>query len=251
MIPKIWFSAPAAPKMRNIRVSVDMKNDPKITFFNCGIRSPSKKFLPVSRRFLSQRCEQNCSIPGDLWTSDLELSVSQFLQVSQSLSLSVSSPRERTAEVSMGRRVPYAQKKVFSRDSFGFCTPLYPPSTFSRVAPNAEINTQIGRCFRISFRRALDEVRFSTFLTPLMKRLISDCGPTNTILWLFPDMGGGGAPIMGNRWKPRNPGKCKGKCPLAGLGRLPKALKSLRSLRVGHQKPLQISGQADQKLQNP
>ena len=79
----------------------------------------------------------------------------------------------------MGRRVPYAEKKFFSRDWYGFCKSLYPPSTFGLLGPSAEKMTQIGRCFRISFHRPLDEVRFSTFLVPLMERLIPDCDQLN------------------------------------------------------------------------
>ena len=70
--------------------------------------------------------------------------------------------------------MPCTEKKVFSVISRGHPPPLHAPSTFGLLRPNAEKMTQIGRCFRISFHRDLDEVHFSTFLVPLMERLIPD-----------------------------------------------------------------------------
>ena len=47
MTPKTWFSAPAAPKCNKNTFSSTWKNNPKITFYNCGIRYPLKKnFFP-------------------------------------------------------------------------------------------------------------------------------------------------------------------------------------------------------------
>ena len=78
--------------------------------------------------------------------------------------------------------MPRPKKKFFVRESRGHPPPLHPPSTFMLLGPNAEKMTQIGGCFRISFHRALDEVCFSTFLIPLMERLIPDRGQLNPFL---------------------------------------------------------------------
>ena len=104
-----------------------------------------------------------------------------YKQKFRELSFSTQNKNESEWQKFLGPQSALRWKKGFSRDSYGFCAPLYPPSTFPCVAPNAEINTQIGRCFRISFHRALDEVRFSTLPIPLMKRLVSDGGPMDSI----------------------------------------------------------------------
>ena len=71
------FGACGAKKCEKMRVFIDMKNDKKIIFYNCGIRSPSKKILPVSRRVLLLN-----GIPGALRTKQLGNSASQHLSFS-------------------------------------------------------------------------------------------------------------------------------------------------------------------------
>ena len=140
-------------------------------FYHCGIRSPSKKFFPYRDNHVSPFNW----IPGALRTSN---SASQHLSFSAS-QLSVLVSWESLAEVSKGCKEPCTKIKFFYGVSRGRCTPLHAPSTFGLLGPNARKMTQIARCFRISFHRALDEVRFSTFLIPSMKRLISDCDQLN------------------------------------------------------------------------
>ena len=107
--------------------------------------------------------------------SELATSNSAPQHLSNSASqLSVLVSWESLAEVSKGCKVPCTKTKFFMGISRGWCTPLHPPSTFGLLGLNARKNAQIAPCFRISFRRALDEVRFSTFLIPLMGRLIPD-----------------------------------------------------------------------------
>ena len=113
-------------------------------------------------------------IPGALRSQQLSISASRHLSfsASQLLSISVLVSWESLAEVSKGCKVPRVEKKVFCDISRGRCTALQAPPTFVLLGPNDEKMTQIGRCCRISFRRVLDEVRFSTLLVSLMERLI-------------------------------------------------------------------------------
>ena len=89
------------------------KNDPKITFYNCGIRYPSKKFLPVSRRVPLFN-----GIPGALRTQQLSISASQ---------LSVLVSWESLAEVSKGCNVPRTEKK--------FLVALFVPAVYAPFPP--------------------------------------------------------------------------------------------------------------------
>ena len=120
--------------------------------------------------------------------SELATSNSAPQHLSNSASqLSVLVSWESLAEVSKGCKVPRPKKKFFVRESRGHPPPLHATSTFGLLGPNAEKMTQIGRCFRISFHRAVDEVRFSTFLIPLMERLIPDRGQLNPFCAKFLD----------------------------------------------------------------
>ena len=125
-------------------------------------------------------------------TEHLGFWASQHLSFSAS-QLSVLVSWESLAEVSKGCNVPCTEKKVSSRALPGHGTHRSPPSTFLLLLPIGSKIAQMARCCRRSCQRIKNWIRFSTFLTRLIERLISDRDPLEAN-WRKLSKWGGGSP---------------------------------------------------------
>ena len=98
---------------------------------------------------------------------------------------------ERAAEVSSGGGVPRKNLSAILYGFSDFCTQEYPPSTFPLLCLNSKTNAQMASYCRKSFQRVQDRIRFSISLIRLIKRLVSDRDPTESIWWKLSKIGGG------------------------------------------------------------